>query len=184
MKQFKQFPFCLFQHYYSLLKDRDLLVSIIGNKLKVFYSVIIPDVVLMVNYFPTMEIPAKMFRYYKAMFKNIMTLICHRVKEIVRIYIDHRITVGYTSSPFPARMFSSTTLNVAQPSAITYIASLADRTTFINCNPPFPFAIRAGKPLEFPRFCRIPYFLTSFNITNFIHTYIIPYKKALGKGAI
>lgn len=182
MKQFKQFSFFLLQHCYSLLKDRDLLVPSVGDKLKVLYSVIVSNMIFMVDNLPTMEVSAKMLSHHKAVFKNIMTLICHWVKEIILLHINHRITVRCTPSPFPTLVLFGK--GMRQLPAITQSASQADRGAFINRNPPSLPTIRASKPLEFSSACYIPYFLTSFNITNFIHTYIIPYKKALGKGAI
>lgn len=178
----------LLQSLYLLLKDAYLLVLIVRDKLEIFPSVVLSIFntafgifrSFMMNYLPAMEISAQCFSYYKAMFKNIMTLICHWVKEIIGIDIDQNVTVRHTSSSSPRTVLCP--LVSVQPLAVTYITPQADRVTFINLNPPSLPTIWASKPLEFSVWRYMPYFPTSFNFAQYKHTYIIPDQMALVKG--
>src|SRR3990167_2118690 len=88
------------------LQNCDLSVPIIRNKLKIFYSIIISNVIFMVDDFPRMKVTPQVFCHNKAMFKNISIFISHREKEIIRVYHNRNVTISqFSSTTFPVPRF-------------------------------------------------------------------------------
>ena len=103
-----QFSVFLFQPLYLHFKNCNLFMSIIGNKLKVFYTVVILNTVNMMNNLPSMKIATKVLRHYKAMLSD-SSAIDHWKEKIARVQSDKNIAsfFSFIASPFPPIVFNS-----------------------------------------------------------------------------
>ncbi len=147
-----------FQSLYLHLKNSYLLVSIITDKLKIVYSVVVSNMVLMVNYLPRMKITPQVLSHYKAVFLNITLCISHWIKEVVWVNLYGKIaTPIFCSSASPIVAVRS----YSQPlkfgfllwslfSIIEFVRTMATsqilRLSFNRVNPPFLPTINTGVP--------------------------------------
>lgn len=83
-------------------------MPIIRDKLKILYSIVIFNMVLVVDYFPSMKITTEMFSHYKAMFVNISPAFCHRIEEIIGVKSNQYVATPIGSpAPPPIMVLTS-----------------------------------------------------------------------------
>ena len=174
------------QVLYLHLKYCYLFMSIISYKLKVLrVSVILLILnrtrrifgVFMVNNLPAMQTSTQCPCNYKAMFKNIATLLNHRVKEIIGLefYFCVSPIMSYSTTP---EMIGSPKFNFR--SIGTSAASLACWNAPLNRNPSFLATVNTSVPNK----CASTTFVMLSNIAYFIHTIIITQQPKVLKGGI
>lgn len=113
---------------------------VIRQQLKVFYSIVIPNSVLMVNNLPWQKTSIQAFSHYKAMFTNVSPAICHRVKEIITLQSHYFISIFIKiPTAFPHRILLA--LN-----PITVSTLIASWLTPIQKNPTLFTALNARLP--------------------------------------
>lgn len=148
----------LFQSLYLRFKYCYLLVPIIANKLKILYSIICFNVILVVNYFPTVKTSPQMFCHNKAMFKYIALFISHWVKEIFRVNFKGNIATPRSCSPTLPIIAIAPPMQIGKPSFLlwgkdsvfvltgTMTTSKVSRQAFAILNPPLLATINASVP--------------------------------------
>lgn len=93
---------------YLIFEMADLFVSIIRDKLKVLYPIVVFDVILMMHDFPGVKATANMLRHHKAMLKNIAMTIRHSIEKVIRIDSDRDVALSYfTQSTLPHIVFTA-----------------------------------------------------------------------------
>ncbi len=176
MKSLTQLLILNLQLLYLHLKYSYLIVSIIRDKLKILYTIIIFDMVLMMDYLPAMEIAAKGLCHYKAVFKDIAVFSHHLIKKVIGIKFYTDITLRrIVSATLPSRVF----ITLLRPMTISTMATFKGTRsifTYFVCNPTFLPTTFTNVPNIFlvKIFSIYTYILSFPNISNLWHSITVP----------